>query len=261
MESMPSFEGQRTHLPNDQGADVPLFVRPQRSSLDLSINDGDWTARLKASEEREHEATARNIALELDLQAHARKRMDLEAELVGVHREHSQEIANKQVAYEELRAEFEKLQLMNLKLKEELLRSNRELMGVLAKKNVFKKEAERAARRAIADESRASRELNNQMDQSRGEFTLDRSFKDLDASLGPSRNGLDRSGRDLDSSSGPNRLGGLGGVTAGPGAGGSGLGGGGRGEVGAMGLGFKEEPRSMRSANALRDLRDFFDIG
>ena len=90
--------------------------------------------------------------LEQELENHGNKRMQLEKELNDVHRHHQQEIAAKQAAYDELRADFDKLQHYNIKLREELNRSNRELMGVLSRKHEMKKEAEREARRAIQQE-------------------------------------------------------------------------------------------------------------
>ena len=95
------------------------------------------------------EAVALTERLEGDLEDHGNKRMLLEKELNDVHRLHQHEIAAKQAAYDQLRTDFEKLQHYNLKLREELNRCNRELMGVLSRKHEMKKEAEREARRAI----------------------------------------------------------------------------------------------------------------
>lgn len=147
-------------------SDVPLFVRGVEDPGGMGGGDGyaddgsdahelrESQRRVAEASARGDEASARSLALELELEAQALKRMGLEKELNDVHREHSKQMAAKQQAHDQLRNDFEKLQHYNLKLREELLRTNRELIGVLAKRNEIRKEADRAARQNLRNEIR-----------------------------------------------------------------------------------------------------------
>lgn len=262
---------------NTNGGEVPLFVRGQQNggyhnnsydddddddetsnnqqnNNDRLQNDGtqsslssnklqDLQRRLLETNSRADEATQLNINLEQELQAHAVKRMNLEKELNDVHRQHMTEMATQKAEYEILHHDYEKLQHVNLKLREELLRTNRELMGVLAKKNEFKRDAERAARSAISDENRAKAELTNQQHPN-------------PPNPNPNPNSLSSSSLSRNSNSGHDLLSGHR-----------------HGNVNdykslrtntptppkLLRIG-NDDPRAIRAGNALNDLSDFFDM-
>eukprot|EP00615_Pteridomonas_danica_P002695 CAMPEP_0114360226 /NCGR_PEP_ID=MMETSP0101-20121206/23671_1 /TAXON_ID=38822 ORGANISM="Pteridomonas danica, Strain PT" /NCGR_SAMPLE_ID=MMETSP0101 /ASSEMBLY_ACC=CAM_ASM_000211 /LENGTH=280 /DNA_ID=CAMNT_0001504289 /DNA_START=94 /DNA_END=936 /DNA_ORIENTATION=+ len=273
---------------NEGNGEIPLFVRGTGGSgfhnnsyddndhdsihqnMDGSGSGGndsmlrlkDYQRKLSESISRADEAQQLNIVLEQDLQAHATKRMTLERELNDVHREHINEMATQKAEYEILKNDYEKLHHLNLKLREELWRTNRELMGVLAKKNEFKKDAERAARNAITDEQRAKAELSHQQNQNHPN-----NHNPLIGRL--HSGGHNNSGHDLlqghrdrtnsttstSSSTNFNDIKSLRNKTPTPpklrGLGGS--------SMGFSNL-SNDDPRAIRSGNALRDLNDFFDM-
>lgn len=111
-------------------SDVPLFVRGVEDPGGMGGGDGyaddgsdahelrESQRRVAEASARGDEASARSLALELELEAQALKRMGLEKELNDVHREHSKQMAAKQQAHDQLRNDFEKLQHYNLKLRE-----------------------------------------------------------------------------------------------------------------------------------------------
>lgn len=140
-------------------ASGPLFQRLDPGT-DHFTDFQELQRHAEAYRQRAADFERMNADLEHRLERQGNQRMQLEAALAEAQRGHARAMEDKERELTEQQQRLEQLQVQNHRLRDNLHRTERELVGVLAKKYEIVETAKREARKQILEEEAIKRDLH-----------------------------------------------------------------------------------------------------